>query len=222
MAEVNLRVVEWNNLTAIFEGQVPDVVPGDVEPLGGPITFCDGTNYNVNTSPGPACTNALQQATAEIGRWNGVYSAEQEDYLVTGIMGVQAGVGMVWRLLLNFQYAAVGPGGVGGCRLKINNGDNVLWALIPQGVPPPIPLKLEGPRTAPINTDVNVSVINGSDRSAAGQARVRAVNGGVVVADVMANGNGIAALNIAVAGEYTVRATRADGIPSNALALVVG
>jgi hypothetical protein len=88
-------------------------------------------------------------------------------------------------------------------------------------VPLSIPLKLKGPRTAGL-AGFTVTVINGSDRSAVGDARVKASRdaGRAIVADILTNSNGEAKLTL-VAGAYTVTATRGDDITSNRLKVVV-
>ena len=90
-------------------------------------------------------------------------------------------------------------------------------------MPRAIPLKLKGPRAATRahgTVVITVTIINGSDRSAIGYARVRAVNGAHNVS-VMANSYGSADLTLTTAGTYTVTATKGADIPSNKLLVVV-
>lgn len=68
-ATVNLRVE--GSLRTIFEGPIR-TNGHNVTTVSGGTHHCDGTNHNENTTPGPTCTTALDDASIKAHfTWDG-------------------------------------------------------------------------------------------------------------------------------------------------------
>lgn len=165
----------------IFEGVVK-TNGHDVTASTGGTHPADGTNNNEHPYAVPTCTSALADiAKVQHFTWDGYvfysYRVEVrlrrltkfkrkfyesfEDFFITRIKNDTAGSGEYWQLALNFRRANLGGG-----QLEIKAGDNVLWALIK---PEPsynslAPLKLNGPRSAKVNVEFIVTVLDGETR----------------------------------------------------------
>lgn len=145
----------------IFEGVVK-TNGHDVTASTGGTHPADGTNNNEHPYAVPTCTSALADiAKVQHFTWDGKFYESFEDFFITRIKNDTAGSGEYWQLALNFRRANLGGG-----QLEIKAGDNVLWALIK---PEPsynslAPLKLTGPRSAKVNVEFMVTVLDGETR----------------------------------------------------------
>ncbi|KAF8221262.1 hypothetical protein L208DRAFT_1329097 [Tricholoma matsutake] len=145
----------------IFEGVVK-TNGHDVTASTGGTHPADGTNNNEHPYAVPTCTSALADiAKVQHFTWDGKFYESFEDFFITRIKNDTAGSGEYWQLALNFRRANLGGG-----QLEIKAGDNVLWALIK---PEPsynslAPLKLNGPRSAKVNVEFIVTVLDGETR----------------------------------------------------------
>ncbi len=118
-ATVNVRV-EGQGST-LFEG--PIVTKGrNVQSLSerstGAIRRCDGTNNGGTLAP--TGTAATVDALSLLGKgFDGQWYDDYEDYLITRL----ADETRSWRLFRNDAFTPVG-----GCQLRLGEGDRVLWA----------------------------------------------------------------------------------------------
>ena len=178
----------------------------DVTTASGGTHKCDGTNGNVNPEPGPTATAALDDA-ARIGgfTWDGTYSADFDDYLVSRIGPDSQTQSQFWALLVDSQFSQVG-----GCQQRVAAGDEVLWAF--DGFSKQYVLRISAPGTARTGEPVTVRVTDGRDGSPQAGANVR---GAVTGAD------GRATLTFDQAGIYLLKAERPDSIRSNGVRLCV-
>ncbi len=118
-ATVNVRV-EGQSST-LFEG--PIVTKGrNVQSLSeratGAIRRCDGTNNGGTLAP--TGTAATVDALSLLGKgFDGQWYDEYEDYLISRL----ADETRSWRLFRNDAFTTVG-----GCQLRLGEGDRVLWA----------------------------------------------------------------------------------------------
>jgi Domain of unknown function (DUF4430) len=181
MESSNLRVVVNVRIegksTTIFEGSVKTKAH-DVTTQTGGTHLIDGTNGNENPFPGPTCTAALDDA-AKIGKFtidgyeslystavhltqnwllnSPYYPTSFDDFFIKTINGEPSSGSEYWQLALNYK-----PATVGGGQLLIKDGDSVLWALVSGSSKC---LKLKGPRTAKVNVELTITVIDGDSRS---------------------------------------------------------
>ena len=95
-----------------------------------------------------------------------------DDFLITRIANDTNGQGRSWRILLNNHFIQLG-----GSQQQIKKGDTVLWAYT--NLVNPVILKLKGPRTAKVNTQVAVTVIDAISRNPIEGATVKVVAGGI-------------------------------------------
>lgn len=88
---------------------------------------CDGTNGGANPTPGPTATAAAVDAMAIAGEdFDGRWFAGYEDYYIERWGPDREsfeGAGDFWGLLVGDALSSVG-----GCQLRLNGGDEVLWA----------------------------------------------------------------------------------------------
>ena len=125
--------------------------------------------------------------------------------------------GEYWQLALNFRRADLG-----GSQMKIQKADSVVWALITLQQAPAngLPLlKLKGPRSAVVNVEILVTVIDGETRKGVEGATVRELGGrGSWISDYQ----GQARVTFATPGEKRLKAEH-DGkyVRSNMLRVTV-
>lgn len=107
----------------LFEGPVSTTgrnVQSLSERATGAIRRCDGTNNSGSTQIVPTGTAATADALSILGQgFDGDWYDEYEDYLISRL-GDEAGN---WRLFKGLAFS-----GVGGCQLKLADGEGVLWA----------------------------------------------------------------------------------------------
>lgn len=201
---VNLRVEGPTG--TIFEG--PVTTDGhDVTTQAGGTHRCDGTNNGEEPEPGPTATAALDDGTRLGGlTWDGSYSMGFDDFLVDRIGNETADSSSeFWALYVNLKGAQVG-----GCQLRVNQGEEVLWGLVPFSNQRA--LRLAGPGDADTGQPVTVRVTDGESGAAQAGATV---NGTATGAD------GRATLTFANAGIYRLKAEQPDAVRSKALVLCV-
>ena len=118
-ATINVRV-EGQSAT-LFEGPIATTgrnVQSLSERSTGAIRRCDGTNNG--GAFGPTGTAATADALSLLGKgFDGQWFEEYEDYLVSRL-GDEV---RSWRLFRNDGFTTIG-----GCQLRLNEGDRVLWA----------------------------------------------------------------------------------------------
>ena len=141
-------------LTAtIFEGQIISG-PGDLTTPTGGTHHCDGTNNGANPTPGATCSGILAAASAQYGfTLDGIYYPIFDDTSIQEIGGDRTGNGYYWTYIKNSELP---PGS--GCKTKINEGDEVVWAYY-FGFPQTY-LKLDAPTAAISNVPFVVTVTN--------------------------------------------------------------
>jgi hypothetical protein len=129
---------------------------------------CDGTNGGASKKPGPTLLGAFDTAMlrGHIG-WEGQYFASFEDFTIDRVGPDEADVegGHFWGQALNYKDTEVG-----GCQLKVENGDDVLVAYDSFQHPK---LKLIGPKRVEPGERFRVTVLNGATGAPYAGARVR-------------------------------------------------
>ncbi|KAG5717544.1 hypothetical protein E4T56_gene2230 [Termitomyces sp. T112] len=197
---VNVRVE--GDTSTLYDGNV--LTKGHVvHPISGDNHHCDGTNNRAHPIPVPVATAALDDA-AMTGNftWNGTWTPSLDDYFMTQIASVPASPTSLqnWFLYLNYH-----PAQVGGCQLKVNEGDKVLWAFGPSA---PIALHLDGPKEVVVKSWNMFHVTDG-------------LNGhpiaGASVEGNRTDGNGDVWLKFSDIGMKSIKAENYGSIRSNAL-----
>jgi hypothetical protein len=176
-----------------------------------PRTAVTTTTAPVSKAPGQECTGtsalgALDRATA--GDWAGTWFAGS-GYFVDRVHGESADPnGTFWNFWLNYE-----PQMVGLCGAELQPGDEVLLYIdCFQGCAPRVPLRLSRvPVTAVPGARVAllVETFNGSSPVPAPGATVSVGGRNFTTA-----GNGIAEVTFEEPGPVSVRATKADAVPS--------
>jgi hypothetical protein len=110
-----------------------------------------------------------------------------------------------WGYAVNFEFASVG-----GCQMKVNQGDEVLWIF--DAFNKSHVLKLTGPGAATTGAPVTVQVTDGQDGPP---------QSGATVGGAQTGSDGKATLSFAEAGVYKLKAERSDSVRSNTLTLCV-
>lgn len=125
-----------------------------------------------------------------------------------------AGKGESWQLALNFRRAELGGG-----QTKIEKADSVVWALV-KAQPPAywVPLlKLRGPRSAVVDNENVVTVIDGETRKPVQGATVKEIQEGGT-GTWTTDGHGQAKITFATAGLKKLKAEdEGKYVRSNAL-----
>ena len=195
------------------EGATQTIFEGDVTTDGHDVTTpssgthkCDGTNGGANPSPGPTPTTALDDG-ARLGSytWDGTWFDSFEDFLVDRVGPDSATQSQFWGQFVNSK-----PSQVGGCQEIVGAGDEVLWAF--DAFSKQHVLRLSGPTSATTGQVVDVTVVDGQDGSPVAAAEVRGELTGT---------DGHAQFAIGEPGVYSIKATRADSVRSNAISLCV-
>jgi hypothetical protein len=181
--------------------EVPVTSDGhDVTTASGGTHPCDGTNNGAYPSPVPTPTAALDDAAREN---NVTFDAEWfgTDFFVTRVADEPQTSSQFWGLFVNGKLS-----NVGGCQVKLNQGDETLYAF--DAFSKTAVLRLAGPGAATVGQPVNVTVTDSqNDIPAAGAS----VGGATTGAD------GVAAVTFGEEGIYRLKAERADAVRSNAL-----
>ncbi|KAF5334067.1 hypothetical protein D9757_015464 [Collybiopsis confluens] len=85
---------------------------------------CNGRNGDRNTSPGPTPTTALDDASIQKAfTFDATYDKKYDDFLIKRIGPDTNTVTNYWLLYIDYQFAKFG-----GCQLKVNPSQKVLWA----------------------------------------------------------------------------------------------
>ena len=201
--QVNLRV-EGATQT-LFEGNVTTDGRNVTTPTSG-THKCDGTNNGANPVPGPTPTTALDDGS-RLGAytWDGTWFDSFQDFLIDRVGSDSATQSQFWGQYVNSQ-----PSQTGGCQELLASGDEVLWAF--DAFSKQHVLQLSGPADATTNEVVEVTVVDGQDGSPVP---------GADVAGTPTGSDGRATLQFPEPGVYTLKASRADSVRSNALRLCV-
>jgi hypothetical protein len=199
---IDLRV-EGRSET-IFEGRV--TTDGhDVTTASGGTHNCDGTNNGAHPSPGPTATAALDDGATTGGfTWDADFFPDFDDYAIKRVAGDSQTASEFWGYAVNFQDP-----GVGGCQVRVQAGDDVLWAFDSFGKPL---LSLTAPGATHTGENVTVTVVDGQDGSPQAGASV----GGAITGP-----DGKATLRFDTPGVIRLKAERAGAIRSNSAVLCV-
>jgi hypothetical protein len=197
-AAVDVRV-EGRTQT-IFDGPVTTDAKEVTTASGGTHT-CDGTNGGANSDPGPTPTTALDDASIKGGfTWDGGYSAGFDDFFVTRVGRDPQTDSEFWGVFVNND-----PLQVGGCQLRLDAGDEVLWtfdAFSKKGI-----LVTRGPDATATNRPVDIRVLDNKTGVPQSGARI----GGVTTA-----ADGVARLTFPTPGVYRLKAEKAAYVRSRA------
>jgi len=208
---VNLRVE--GSAGTVFEGPVATDAKAITTGSGGSHE-CDGTQGGNPTgaTPGGTPTTALDDAAHDTGfTWDGRYGVGGfDDFLVERLAG-DGTVGTFgsssWSLSVDRVAASVG-----GCQMRVNNGDTVLWEWTQYGENN---LELSAPAKAQVGDPVQVTV---QQFDASGNLSPAA---GADVAGQLTDSNGNATLTFGSPGTQHLKATIANAIRSNAVDICV-
>jgi len=162
---------------------------------------------------GPTCITALDDANKirNFG-FDGTFNSYYEDFLISTINNETPSNPAFWQISLNFQ-----PIQVGGCQQKVKEGDQVLFAVVPNWNPPTPSLRLTGPRTAVTGRafNVTVTVINDAGNAVPFQ--------GAMVGGQTTNAQGIASVTLTTIGLQRLNATTTTPrtVKSNTLEILI-
>ena len=191
----------------IYEGPIFSG-PRNITTASGGTHLCDGTNNGANPKPGNTPTAALD-AASKLAKFpfDGTYSTSFNDYFITSIGTSTQTANQFWGLLVNYQFTPVG-----GCQAEVQPGDQVLWAF--DAFNKNAFLKVE-PRAIRVKKGQSktVTVTDGKSGTPAQ---------GALIDGVTTDANGKAVLTFPKGGVFSYKATKADAIRSNALAVIVG
>jgi hypothetical protein len=191
------------NVTFRAEGLSSTVVPK---------TAVTTTTTPVSKAPGEACSGtsglgALDRATA--GAWEGDWFGAGNGYFVDTIRGESSDTNSTfWNFWLNYQ-----PSSMGLCQVELDPGDDVLVFIdCFANCNPRVPLRLSRvPSTAAPggSASVLVETFSGSSAVPAAGATVRVGSRAYTT-----GADGIARVTFSGRGPVSVRATKADSVPS--------
>lgn len=194
--KVNVRVE--GRSTTLLERNVDTFVHPVTGDASGPHK-CDGTNGGASTTPGPTVTGAFDDAAKkESLSWAGTWNASFEDFLIDRVGPDAATSSEFWGTVLNFKDTDLG-----GCQVKIEQGDQVLLAFDSFGK---TKLKLTGTRGARSGRVFALFVLDGATDKPVAGARV---------AGRTSNTQGRVLMRIEKRGLYRFKATRSGAIRSN-------
>jgi hypothetical protein len=183
--------------------EVPVTSDGhDVTTPSGGTHPCDGTNNGAHPSPVPTPTAALDDAArANNVSWDADWFSSFNDFIVTRVANESATSSQFWGLVVNGKFS-----NSGGCQVKLNQGDEALYAF--DAFSKSAILRLAGPGTATVGQPVNVTVTDTQSGSPAANASVHGATTGA---------DGVATVTFGQEGIYRLKAERSDAIRSNAL-----
>jgi hypothetical protein len=200
---VNLRVE--GETSTIFDGPVTTDGHTITTPSGGTHP-CDGTNGGAHPAPVPVATAALDDgARLNSFGWDADWFESFHDFIVKRVAGESATSSEFWGYAVNFKFPSVG-----GCQMKVNQGDEVMWIF--DAFSKSYALKLAGPSAASTGAPVTVEVTDGGDGSP---------QAGATVGGAQTGADGKATLSFADAGVYRLKAERDDSVRSNTITLCV-
>lgn len=199
------------------EGASSTLLQTEIETSVHLVDGSDGTGRHACRGPigersGPTVTGALDDALRATGKvWRGEWSDSSGDFLITSIAGEQASSSGPWTILLNGV-----PTPVGGCSMKVGDGDQVLFAR--DVVFQTMTLGLSGPAEVQPGESFRLSVTDERDDGAPVPDAVVASDGLSATTDA----DGEALFAVATPGRYSFKATHSDGIRSNSIDVCVG
>ncbi len=170
-----------------------------------------------NSCTGTSAAGALEQATG--GDWTGSWF-DGLGYALDGVDGVRPAGFDYWTLWINGRSSMTGL-----CDTELQSGDEVLEFICHDAQPPTYacanrPLALIAPRGRfQANVPVAIRVVALNDDGSTVPAPGATVTGGIRLARANARGR---AMVLLPAGQSTLRATRADDVPSAGLYCVGG
>ena len=206
---VNVRVEGANG--TIFEGPVDTgprtiTAPDDGDP---PTTAERPCNYRDNANGGAGdtyatATTAVYDAMRQSGQdFEAIWYESFKDFSISKLGG-ETQDPLYWGYAVDRQ-----EGQVGGCQFRVDDGDDVLWALDMFGRPL---LELRGPNNVRAGEVVTYTVVDG---------RNGAPVGGATVGGRVTDGDGRVELRFAEAGDQRLKAEAPGAIRSNAIVLDV-
>jgi hypothetical protein len=200
-APVGVTVRAEGASTTLLE--VPVTSDGhDVTTPSGGTHPCDGTNNGAYPTPGPTPTAALDDAARANGvSWDADWFSSFNDFIVNRVANDSATSSQFWGLIVNGKFSSSG-----GCQVRLNQGDEVLYAF--DAFSKSAVLRLAGPGTATVGQPLNVTVTDTQSGTPAANASVHGATTGA---------DGVAAVTFGAEGIYRLKAERADAIRSNAL-----
>ncbi|KAI1856394.1 hypothetical protein JX265_011641 [Neoarthrinium moseri] len=190
----------------IYEGCIYSGPCTVTTPSGGQH-LCDSTNNGANPSPNdtPTCDIKTAGDTCGFG-FDGTWSSSFQDYFITSIGTTTQTGSQFWGLLQNYQFTPVG-----GCQFAVSAGDEILWAY--DAFNKNYFLKTTASVTeTTVGSPVTVTVVDGMTGS---------IVPGAQIANVVTDTNGQAMLLFTRKGTFSLKATRADSIRSNAVIITV-
>jgi len=204
------------------EGVVATLHEGRVETTAHRVDGGDGTGLHAcagpwGESPGPTLTGALDDAMRGAGLgWHGTWSDSAGDFLIDAVAGEAATSVDPWSILLNGR-----PTPVGGCSVRVTEGDRVLLAR--DAVFRSKTLRLDGPARVEPGEPFAVAVTDERDDGLpVVGATVTAVGPEAPALTAESGADGAAALTVSEPGRIGLKATHPDGIRSNAITVCVG
>jgi hypothetical protein len=222
---VNLRV-EGSTKT-LFEGPVSTEVPaapGLTTKSSEGAHLCDFKDNGGHEGFGPAAatpTAALFDAATASGlTFDAKWSKGLNDFFITQVgSDIEGGAPEFasWGYAVNYTTAEVG-----GCQFVLAPGSEVLWAYNYFNLHHL--LKLSAPSVTNAGTPFTVHVSDGQTGEAVAGATVGQVAGGVTTAlspATVSDSSGNASVTLSSNGTVTLKATRAESVRSNGLAVCV-
>jgi len=203
-----------------IEGRLGTIYEQPINTMGRDVTTKHGgshcCNCHKNGPPGnpppgnpppagPTCTSALADAADAAGfTFDGDWYPSFNDFIITRIANSQA---ENWKLWVDHAESTVG-----GCQMGVNQGQEVLWALVPSSTK--YALKLGGPETARVNQQYTATVtyLDGATPHPFQGATVRGVT---------TNANGEATFTFTSPGREKLKAEAPDCVRSNTINVVV-
>jgi hypothetical protein len=223
---VNLRVE--GSTSTLFEGPVS--TEAILDPPGLSTTSsegahpCDVKDNGANEGFVPAAgnpTTALYDAAVAYGlAFNAKWSSSINDFFITQVGSDTEGGPPeypAWGYAVNYATAHVG-----GCQFQLAAGSEVLWAYNYFNLPHL--LSLTGPTSANIDTPFTVHVVDGQTGEPLAGAAIGEVGSGVtttIPASPTTDSDGNATISLTHTGTVTLKATRAESVRSNGLAICV-
>jgi hypothetical protein len=227
-AQITIFLRVEGSKATLFEGPTPtEPIPNppgiSTKSSGGPHP-CDLKDNGGNGGFGPAAgtpTAALYQAATASGMpFDASWSSKFNDFFVT-----QAGSDVnggepefpSWGYAVNYTTA-----GVGGCQFQLAPGSEVLWAYNYFNLPHL--LRLSGPASANAGIPFQVSVTDGQTGQPIPGAAIGEVTAGVtatISSSSATDANGNATVTLAHPGTIFLKATHAESVRSNGLAVCV-
>ena len=223
---VNLRVE--GSTSTLFEGPVsteailPPGISTGSSPTAEPCDVADnGSNGGFGASAATPTSALYDAALAGHLAFNAEWFSSFHDFEVTqvgtDINGGKAEGFPSWGYAVNFTTAEVG-----GCQIRLAPGSEVLWAYNFFGLPHL--LSLTGPASVNVGTPFTVHVTDGQTGQPISGAAIGQFISGVTstgASSPTTNASGNATITISQVGTETLKATQAESVRSNGLAVSV-